>query len=140
MTEFTPLTALFGGALIGVSALLLLIFNGRIAGISGILHSAIQATDNDRLWRWLFLLGLMLGVYFAMAPATPLPTDIEASWPLIIIAGLLVGFGSKMGNGCTSGHAICGLGRLSPRAIVATIIFMITAGLTVFITRHIIGA
>ncbi|WP_057831878.1 YeeE/YedE family protein [Colwellia sp. TT2012] len=140
MTEFTPLTALFGGALIGVSALLLLIFNGRIAGISGILYSAIQPADNDRLWRWLFLLGLMLGVFFAMNPTTPLPSDIEASWPLLIIAGLLVGFGSKIGNGCTSGHAICGLGRLSPRSIVATIIFMITAALTVFITRHILGA
>ncbi|NQZ90310.1 MAG: YeeE/YedE family protein [Colwellia sp.] len=140
MTEFTPLTALLGGALIGASALLLLIFNGRIAGISGILHSAIQPIDNDRLWRWLFLLGLMLGVFFAMNPATPLPTDIEASWPLIIIAGLLVGFGSKMGNGCTSGHGICGIGRLSSRSIVATIIFMLTAALTVFITRHIVGA
>jgi len=130
--------SLFGGILLGISAVSLLYFSGKIAGISGILGGAIFDDNHDRTWRLLFILGMILGGYWgAHYFGGYFPQSITNSIPTLIIAGLLVGAGTKLGNGCTSGHGICGVGRLSPRSIVATIIFVAIAMLTVFITHYI---
>ena len=140
--NFTPLSALMGGALIGVSAVLLLLANGRVAGVSGIagrlLDPDIQRRRDEVVWRVLFLLGLMIGagVYSLWRPVA---IQIEASAGLLTLAGLLVGFGTQLGSGCTSGHGVCGIARLSPRSIVATILFMASAMVTVFLMRHVAG-
>jgi hypothetical protein len=130
--------ALFGGVLIGLSAAMLLLFNGRIAGISGILNGLGQRSRSDEwLWRVAFLAGLMGAGAITMrllGQATPSP----ASVPVLIVAGLLVGFGTSMGNGCTSGHGVCGLGRLSKRSLVAVLTFMVTAIISVYITHHLL--
>jgi len=139
MAEFNWLTALVGGLLIGFSATLLLAFNGRIAGISGILNSAITF-KKDEIWRWMFIFGMLLGgaIYEYVLAFQPTPKSTFA--PLAAIAGgFLVGFGTRMGSGCTSGHGVCGLGRLSLRSLVAVLIFLITAILTVFIVRRVLG-
>lgn len=129
-----------GGILIGLSATLLLLFNGRIAGISGILNGLIQnSRSSDSWWRISFLFGLM-GAGALMMHLLGRETTSAASWPMLVIGGVLVGFGTRMGNGCTSGHGVCGLGRLSKRSFLAVIMFMLTAFITVFITRHIFGA
>lgn len=138
MAEFNWITALLGGILIGVSATILLAFNGRIAGISGMVNGAITFKQRDR-WRWIFLLGLLIGgaLYeygFALQP-TPRSTFSPIA---MIVGGLLVGFGTRMGNGCTSGHGVCGLGRLSMRSLIAVLTFLITAIATVFVLRHIV--
>ena len=130
--------ALAGGVLIGISAAGLLLANGRIAGISGILAGATG--PRSKIWQWAFLLGLMV----AGAAAAPLgrampPALGQEPLPLLVLAGLLVGFGTRLGNGCTSGHGVCGIARLNPRSLVATAVFMLTAGLTVFVTRHLLG-
>lgn len=138
MTAFNWVTALRGGILIGVSATLLLAFNGRIAGISGIVNGAITFAK-DQGWRWLFVLGMVLGggLYeYGLAPQST-PTSTFAPWAMII-GGFLVGFGTRMGSGCTSGHGVCGLGRLSLRSLVAVLTFMTTAILTVFVVRHVL--
>ena len=138
MAEFNPIHALIGGTLIGLSATILLAWNGRIAGISGILKGAISSTSGDRSWRWLFIVGLLGGgaIYEYSGLATPTPT--YALMPIAMIAGgFLVGFGTSMGNGCTSGHGVCGLGRLSPRSLAAVITFLVTAISTVFIINSI---
>jgi uncharacterized protein len=137
MFESQWLFALGGGMLVGLSALLLMLFNGRVAGISGILAGALQRTD---AWRWLFLLGLGLGSLLAFSLGwASLPTlAVLPAWPWVVLAGLLVGIGTRLGNGCTSGHGICGVGRLSRRSIVATLVFMTTAVLTVFVSRHLL--
>ncbi|PZO43538.1 MAG: YeeE/YedE family protein [Shackletoniella antarctica] len=130
---------LFGGILIGLSSTLLLALNGRIAGISGMVNGAITFAAAE-IWRWLFLLGLVAGglVYeYALAPQ-PTPTYNFAPVTMVV-AGLLVGFGTRMGNGCTSGHGVCGLGRLSGRSLVAVITFMAAGIVTVFITQHLLG-
>ncbi|PSV20606.1 hypothetical protein C0W44_11385 [Photobacterium leiognathi subsp. mandapamensis] len=128
MDNFTPISALIGGGLIGVSALILMIFNGRIAGISGIFaRSLFQPTQNQ--WQLLFLVGLMLGPWLAFG--YHLPSSIDLTWWQVIIGGFLVGLGSQLGSGCTSGHGVCGIGRLSVRSIVATCIFMASALITV---------
>lgn len=144
--NFTPLSALIGGALIGIAAALLWLALGRIAGISGILGQAIGslpgrgATGAERAWRLLFLLGLPLGAWaavqfgWASLPSAP-PTNL---W-LAVLGGLLVGFGTRLGAGCTSGHGICGLARLSPRSLVATLVFMAAGMASVFALRHLIG-
>ncbi|MGY3901407.1 YeeE/YedE family protein [Aeromonas lusitana] len=131
------LPALGGGMLVGLSALLLMLFNGRVAGISGILAGALQRGD---AWRWLFLLGLGLGSLLAFGLGwASLPTLAGLpAWPWVVLAGLLVGIGTRLGNGCTSGHGICGVGCLSRRSIVATFVFMTTAVLTVFVSRHLL--
>jgi uncharacterized membrane protein YedE/YeeE len=133
------LTALIGGVLIGLSASMLLLFNGRIAGISGILNGLTQRSRaGDWAWRAAFLVGLMGAGAVCMhllGQATPSPTRMS----LLILAGLLVGFGTSVGNGCTSGHGVCGLGRLSKRSFVAVLTFMVTAIVTVFIARHVLG-
>ena len=137
MTEFTPYSALIGGALIGLSAVLLMLFTGRIAGISGIFGGLLATNANDRGWRLAFLAGLIaapfLGALAHHPPGAPL---MPASWIVVAAAGILVGFGARMGGGCTSGHGVCGIARLSARSIVATVVFMMTAIAVVFLVRH----
>ncbi|MEN3950315.1 YeeE/YedE family protein [Iodidimonas sp. SYSU 1G8] len=140
IVNFTPLPALIGGMLIGLAAVLLMALNGRIAGISGILGGLLPPTKGDIPWRLAFIAGLVLGGLGFAAFGGVSTIVIEAEVPLLIVAGLLVGVGTRMGSGCTSGHGICGIGRLSPRGIVATVIFMAVAMVTVFVTRHLIGA
>ena len=140
MENFTPISALIGGALIGLSATLLLLFNGRIAGISGILNAFINPREPETGWRGLFLLGLILGAgaYVWTQPgAAPAMAQIPL-W-VLVLAGLLVGVGTRMGSGCTSGHGVCGLARFSLRSLVATSLFMATGVATVFVVRHVLG-
>lgn len=138
MAAFNSITALSGGVLIGISATLLLAFNGRIAGISGIINGAITFSK-DAGWRWLFILGMILGgmLYEYGLASQPTPTSTFAPWAMLI-GGFLVGFGTRMGSGCTSGHGVCGLGRLSLRSLVAVLTFMAAAMLTVFVVRHVL--
>lgn len=140
MENFTPITALIGGLLIGGAATVTLWANGRIAGISGILSGIVVPRGMDTIWRALFIGGLILGSFLAMNFATDgRPLEMQASPLLTIIAGLLVGFGTRLGSGCTSGHGICGLARFSRRSFTATALFMVTAIITVFLTRHVMG-
>ncbi|WP_281561142.1 YeeE/YedE family protein [Thalassomonas sp. RHCl1] len=138
MTEFTPYSAIFGGALLGLSALLLLVLNGRIAGISGIIRTVLMTGDGGGSWRWFFLLGLVLAPLVAPYHAE-LPESIHVSWYLILPAGFLVGLGSALGAGCTSGHGICGIGRLSGRSLTATFTFMATAMVVVYLLRQLMS-
>lgn len=140
MANFTPVSAAIGGALIGLSAVLLMLSTGRIAGISGIFSGLLNLRGEDKGWRVAFLAGLVLAPVIAgwigygmAAPALP------ASWAVIVAAGLLVGFGTRLGSGCTSGHGICGMARLSPRSVTATVIFVVMAIITVAVTRHVLG-
>ncbi len=139
MENFTPLSALVGGIMIGASASVLLLATGRIAGISGIAGGLVPPVASDALWRLLFLGGLVAGVlaWRVMRPGDLAPT-FDASLPVIVLGGLLVGFGTRVGGGCTSGHGVCGLGRRSPRSAAATAIFMAAAGATVFAVRHVV--
>lgn len=140
MDNFTPLPALIGGLLIGASAALFLVLNGRVAGISGILGGLIPPERGHVGWRLAFLAGMLVSApVYVMAGGTLPPVKLGASLPLLIVAGLLVGFGTRLGAGCTSGHGVCGIGRGSPRSIVATLVFMGTAVTTVFLARHVIG-
>ena len=137
--HFTPWTSLAGGMLIGLAAALLILFNGRIAGISGILGGLLPPTPGDAAWRALFLLGLVLAP-FAWGAVRPLPLlHIEAGHGLLVAAGLLVGIGTRYGSGCTSGHGVCGMARLSPRSIVATCTFVAVGFITVYLLRHVPG-
>lgn len=139
MADFNWIGGLIGGGLIGLSATLLLALNGRIAGISGMVTGALSFVAAER-WRWWFLAGLLggAGLYEYGLAATPTPSSTFA--PVAMgIGGLLVGFGTRMGNGCTSGHGVCGLGRLSGRSLAAVLTFMASAGVTVFVTRHLLG-
>jgi len=140
MSHFTPVSALLGGALIGTAALLCWLLLGRIAGISGILAGAAQAEGAERNWRLAFLAGLILApLALALAGGTlPVP-DATRNPAMLVVAGLLVGFGTRMGSGCTSGHGVCGLARLSRRSLAATGVFMASAVATVFVTRHLLG-
>lgn len=138
MENFTPVSGLIGGLLIGASAALFLLLNGRIAGISGILGGALEQASADGAWRYAFLAGLVAAPA-AWAAFVPVTVEIEASTPLLIAAGLLVGFGTRLGSGCTSGHGVCGISRLSTRSIIATVTFMAFGFLTVFVMRHAIG-
>ncbi len=138
-TYFTPWASLAGGLLIGLASALFLLFNGRIAGISGIVGGLLKPAQGDIAWRIAFAAGLVIAppVY---ALAAPLPqVHVEASYPLLVIAGLLVGIGTRYGSGCTSGHGICGLSRRSPRSVMATAAFMFAGFVTVYIARHLIG-
>ena len=137
--HFTPWHALAGGLLIGLAATLFILFNGKIAGISGILGGLLRPVKGDVLWRIAFLLGLMISpLVFALF--RPLPdVTIDASNVTLVIAGLLVGLGTRYGAGCTSGHGVCGLSRLSLRSLVATLSFMAAGFLTVYIVRHLIA-
>jgi uncharacterized membrane protein YedE/YeeE len=137
--SFTPWTALAGGALIGLAASLFVLFNGRIAGISGILGGLLEWPAGDIAWRLAFLLGL-IAAPLAWSLFAPLPAvRIEAGTATLVAAGLLVGLGTRYGAGCTSGHGVCGLSRLSPRSLVATASFMAAGFATVFIVRHLIA-
>ena len=140
MENFTPISALIGGALIGLSAVLLMAFNGRIAGLSGIFSGTIFAEPGDRSWRWFFVIGLILGpaIYLLTLGHWP-PFTLNASLPLIISGGVLVGFGTRLGSGCTSGHGVCGLSRLSPRSAVSVVLFMAAGMVTVTVIRQLIG-
>jgi uncharacterized membrane protein YedE/YeeE len=138
--NFTLIASLLGGLLIGIAAALLILFNGKIAGISGIIGGLISANRDDRFWRIAFLVGLII------APSVwqifyPLPTiQISSNTPLVIIAGLLVGIGTRIGSGCTSGHGVCGISRFSTRSIIATLMFMAVGFITVFLVRHVFSA
>jgi uncharacterized protein len=140
MANFTPISAAIGGALIGLAAVLLMLFNGRIAGVSGIADGLVNPRTDDRLWRLAFVVGLIAAPLAAALAghAVPMP-QMPASFAVIAVAGLLVGFGTKLGSGCTSGHGICGIARLSPRSIAATMVFMIAAIIVVALMRHVIG-
>ena len=141
MTGFAPVSGLLGGALIGLSAVLLMLGIGRISGVCGIaLNAMVAATPQGRAWRIAFLIGLPLGALLMAAPGL---VDVSAltfpaSTGMTVLAGLVVGFGVTLGSGCTSGHGICGLARLSPRSMAATAMFMATAVATVFVLRHVI--
>jgi uncharacterized protein len=140
MANFTPVSAAIGGLLIGLSAVLLMLLSGRVAGISGIFGGLLQLRGNDRGWRIAFIAGLILApVIGGLLGYGMTPPQLPASWAVIVAAGLLVGFGARLGGGCTSGHGICGIGRLSARSIAATIVFMMTAIVTVAVTRHLLG-
>ena len=129
--NFTPLSAFIGGVIIGLAVILFFIGNGRLAGVSGIVNNALVSKQN-RTDNFLFIIGLVLGpIFYAFFTKNNIPFLITSSLPIIIIAGLLVGIGTKVGKGCTSGHGICGISLLSLRSIIATIIFMITAIITV---------
>lgn len=131
MTEFTPVSALIGGALIGLAATLLLKLNGRIAGISGILNGALSLRPGDRTWRLLFVVGLVLGGFiYQLVADRPLMTREGFPSLQLVVAGVLVGFGTRLGSGCTSGHGVCGIARLSPRSLLATLLFVATGMLT----------
>lgn len=137
MASFDPLTALLGGALIGAASVLLMALNGRIAGISGILGGVLARGAGDTAWRLAFLAGLIGAplLFAAAGHRVPVP-DMPASWLLIVAAGLLVGFGARLGGGCTSGHGVCGVARFSLRSLVATGTFMMAAALVVAVVRH----
>ena len=135
------LVAMAGGVLIGLAATLLLWLNGRVAGVSGIFNGVIFPKREDIAWRAAFLVGLIVagGLYMALVPGASLPR-IGYSRAALVVAGLLAGFGTRMGNGCTSGHGVCGLGRLSLRSLVAVLTFMATAIATTFVLRHLWSA
>ena len=139
LANFTPWSSLAGGVLIGLATAMFLLLNGRIAGISGILGGLLRPTKGDVGWRVAFVAGLIFSP-IAFSVVAPLPAvQIDADAASLIIAGLLVGIGTRYGSGCTSGHGVCGLSRLSPRSMVATALFMLAGFVTVFITRHLIG-
>jgi len=136
---FTPFSALGGGLLIGLSAALFILLNGRIAGISGILGGLLTPKPGDTLWRLAFIGGLLIApILWALVAVLP-PIQIEAGYPLLIVAGLVVGISTRYGAGCTSGHGVCGISRLSPRSIAATLAFMASGFVTVFVARHLLG-
>jgi uncharacterized membrane protein YedE/YeeE len=138
-TNFTPWASLVGGLLIGLAIAMFLLLNGRIAGISGILGGLLRPAKGDIGWRIAFIAGLIFSP-IAFSVAAPLPAvQIDAGTTSLVMAGLLVGIGTRYGSGCTSGHGVCGISRLSPRSMVATTLFMLAGFITVFVTRHLIG-
>lgn len=139
-THFTPLASLGGGVLIGLAAALLLLANGRIAGISGIAGGLLRPAQGDIGWRLAFLLGLVAAPLGWLAFGAMPPAQIDNSPLLLTVAGLLVGVGTRFGSGCTSGHGVCGIARLSPRSLTATACFIVAGFVTVFVIRHVIGS
>ena len=135
-THFTPWAALAGGVLLGLASALFVLLNGRILGISGIVGELLRPRAGDMGWRLAFVLGMLVapGLYWlVVGPTQP---RIDATWGMVVIAGLLVGVGTRYGSGCTSGHGVCGLSRMSPRSLVATLAFMGAGFVTVFLIRH----
>ena len=138
--SFTPIPSLLGGMLLGIAAALYVLLHGRILGISGIVSGLMHPKEGDRAWRIALILGLitaplLAALFFEIRPIV----EVDADWFAILLAGVLVGFGTQYGSGCTSGHGICGLSRLSPRSLVATLSFMAAGFLTVYVIRHLIG-
>ncbi|EGR3352671.1 YeeE/YedE family protein [Vibrio parahaemolyticus] len=139
MLNVIPWESLFGGILLGISATILLLVNGKIAGISGIMNGIMSPKKGDYSWRLLFAVGMIAGGLISVLMLdVAVPSTANLSLGMVIAAGLLVGIGTRLGNGCTSGHGICGMGRLSKRSIVATCVFMAVAGLTVFVRLHLV--
>lgn len=143
VTEFTPWASLAGGALIGVSSVLLMLFFGRIAGIIGIAARALRMVAvpaSDTIWRVAFVAGLFAApLLLPLVTGSPVQQTVSSNLPVMALAGILVGFGTALGSGCTSGHGVCGLSRLSPRSLVAVLAFMGAGVVTVFVLRHVIG-
>jgi len=136
---FTPWPALAGGLLIGLAAAMFALLNGRIAGISGILGGLLRPVRGDAGWRVAFIAGLVgAPLAYRLFSALP-PVQVDAGYGLLVVAGLLVGVGTRYGSGCTSGHGVCGISRLSPRSLIATITFMGAGFAVVFVMRHIVG-
>lgn len=143
MTEFTPMSALIGGALIGLAGAILLLANGRVMGISGLLGQILRSPKQATPALW-FIAGLLLvpaviNAFQLSSVQIKLPSEIQLDWWQVILGAILVGTGTRMGAGCTSGHGVCGIGRLSPRSLVATCVFMAVAIVTVTLVRHVIG-
>jgi hypothetical protein len=140
MANFTPVSAAIGGALIGFAAVLLMMLNGRIVGVTGIFAGLVDPGSTDRGWRATFVIGLIAAPLCAALLGYPIPVPhLPASFVVIGVAGLLVGFGTRLSNGCTSGHGVCGIARLSPRSIASTAIFMVAAIAVVAVSRHVFG-
>lgn len=140
MDEFTPVSALVGGGVIGLASVVLMLFIGRVAGIAGIVGGLFGSAGSGIGWRLAFIAGLIAGPFLVPLAGGTIPDiTIDAPLPMVVAAGLLVGFGTRLGNGCTSGHGICGLSRLSPRSLVATLTFMAAGAAVVFVFRHLIG-
>ena len=136
---FTPWQSAIGGVVIGVAAALLVLVNGRVAGISGIVGGLFQPRRGDLAWRAAFISGLLVAPLAYAAFGLKASIAIDAGYPALIVAGLLVGIGTRYAGGCTSGHGVCGISRLSPRSLVATLTFMIAGGVTVYVVRHLIA-
>jgi uncharacterized protein len=140
MHNLTPVSGLLGGAIIGLASAMLMLLAGRVAGISGVFTGMILPDTSDRGWRIAFIAGLLAAPLLSALIGAPLPTPVmPASLVLVIASGFMVGVGSRMGGGCTSGHGVCGIARLSPRSLVFTAVFMVTAIATVAVLRHVIG-
>jgi len=140
MENFTPVSALAGGILIGLAATLMLFANGRITGISGILGGILFPQKTDVLWRLVFIGGLLTGaVLYTFVASEKIVFTPQSNTVMTLIGGLLVGFGTRMGSGCTSGHGICGIARMSGRSFAATSVFILTAFITVYVSRHLLG-
>jgi uncharacterized membrane protein YedE/YeeE len=140
MEQFTPVASLCGGILIGLSASLLLLGDGKIAGISGIVSGLVHPVKNDTAWRALFIVGLLIGgLLFQFIAPEVFTIGISRSTGALLLAGLLVGFGTRLGNGCTSGHGVCGISRFSPRSFVSTVTFIVTGAVTVYVINHLLG-
>lgn len=139
MANFTPISGLIGGLLIGLATALMMLLNGRIAGISGIVGGLLARKGSEVGWRAVFVVGLLLGAFvYMLATGGAFPVSIQSSLPVMVVAGLLVGFGSRLGFGCTSGHGISGIARLSKRSVVATLVFTGVGIITVFVTGHVL--
>ncbi len=134
--NFTPWSALACGLMLGLASALFILVNGRILGISGIVGGLLRPQPKDVGWRLSFLLGLLAAPMLYLLLVGPVAARIDAGWATVVVAGVLVGFGTRYGSGCTSGHGVCGLSRLSPRSLVATLVFMGVGFATVFLTRH----
>ena len=139
MTDFTPIQSLIGGMMIGLSAVFLMALHGRVAGMTGILIGIIPPAAPDWPWRAAFLAGAVVAPVIYLAAGGVIPFDVPVSTAALVLGGLLVGIGVHFGNGCPSGHGICGLARFSPRSLAAVLTFMLTAVVTVFVVRHVIG-
>jgi hypothetical protein len=136
---FTPWSAAIGGVIIGLAVAMFVLVNGRIAGISGIVGGLLRPAQGDIAWRFAFVAGLIAApALYALVSVLP-PVTIDASYPILVVAGFLVGMGTRYGAGCTSGHGVCGISRLSPRSLVATLAFMAAGFATVFVTRHLLA-
>lgn len=138
--NFTPWTSLAGGILLGLASAMFILINGRILGISGIIGGLLHPKSGDVGWRLAFVLGMLVAPLLYLLLAGPVAVRIDASWATLVIAGLLVGVGTRFGSGCTSGHGVCGLSRLSPRSLVATLAFMGAGFVTVYLMRHLLAS